>query len=127
MKRFPVRKALGKATGAAVAASLLVGAAPQAVQAHYVEKVEGDWAYVRYTFKGAEGQLFRVRRNKAARYATKAGANSRSQERREAVAGFRVETDAQGRQWVIKPRLFKGAVAGWMRVPVQETNQKEAK
>jgi hypothetical protein len=66
MKRFSTGKA---ASGAAVVASLLVGAAtPKAANAHYVERVEGGWAWVRYTVKGAQGPLMRVRQQDVGKY-----------------------------------------------------------
>lgn len=48
----------------ALCASLLIAvAAPQRASAHLLVKDEGDWVWVRYTIKGAQGQLLRVRRN----------------------------------------------------------------
>lgn len=115
MKRFSPGKAVA---GAAVAA--LLGVASQA-QAHTVERIEGEWVWIRYTFKGAQGHLFKVRRQDAGRYVSRAQLNGTSSERREAVAGFRVETNAQGRKWVLKPRTLKGIVVpGFIRVPLKD-------
>ncbi len=63
MKRLPFGKA---AVGAALCAGLLLGAvAPQAAHAHILVKDDGEWLTLRYTMKGAQGQLFRVRRDSA--------------------------------------------------------------
>ena len=117
MKRFTMGKAVA---GAAVAAGLLVGAAtPNVARAHDVERVEGDWAWVRYTTKGAHGPLLRVRRQDA--IAQDATHQQRERERREAVAGSRIETDEQGRRWMYAHPRTKGAVGtGWVRVPLQD-------
>jgi hypothetical protein len=118
MKRFSMRKAVA---GAALVTGLLVGvAAPKAAQAHYVERVEGDWAWVRYTVKGAQGPLVRVRRQDVGKYVSVRSAQ-REAGQSERVASFRVETDEQGRQWVyVHPRTKGADGAGWVRVPLRD-------
>ena len=108
MKRFTI----GKAAGLAVAASLLVSGASQTARAAQT-KVENGVLYVHPTFKGAVGAGWvRARSQDVAKNTT---------ERKESVAGFRVETDAQGRRWVYKHPTLKGAVgAGWVRVPLKD-------
>ncbi|MDQ3813153.1 MAG: hypothetical protein M3347_04280 [Armatimonadota bacterium] len=50
--------------GAVLAASLLAGATtPGAAQAHVLIKDEGAWVWVRYTIRGRQGPLLRVRRD----------------------------------------------------------------
>jgi hypothetical protein len=98
---------IGKTAAVAVVTSLLAGVAMTPAQARQTKVVDGV-VYVHPTLKGAEGAGW---------------VRARTQdtlERRESVAGFRVETDAQGRQWVYKHPTLKGAVgAGWVRVPLK--------
>lgn len=106
-----------KAASAASVVLAMGGALTQAAHADYIERVEGSTVVMRYTLKGALGHTYRVSREKAANIV--AVPNER---RQEAVAGFRVETDAQGRQWVYKHPTLKGAVgAGWVRTPLNST------
>jgi hypothetical protein len=98
---------------ASVASVMLAmgGALTEVAHADYIERVEGNTVVMRYTLKGSLGHTYRVSRENAADIV--AVPNDR---RQEAVAGFRVETDAQGRQWVYKHPTLKGAVgAGWVR------------
>ena len=90
----------------AVATGLVAGATlPGVARAEH----ESDSIMVRYSLKGAEGAGFmKARRN-----------DNLPRERRESVAGFRVESDAQGQQWVYKRYMLKGAEGtGFMRVPL---------
>ncbi|RYX86371.1 hypothetical protein EON83_01495 [bacterium] len=76
-------------------------------------KVENGVTYVHPHFKGAIGAGW-------VPLETTFGV-SNSTQRRESVAGFRVETDEQGRSWVWRHPRFKGAVgAGWERVPLDK-------
>lgn len=110
MKRFTTGKV---AVGGVLASGLLsAAAAPNAARA---DSVEGDRVWVRSTTKGALGTLVRVRR-------TVAVAQDTSLKRSESVAGFRVETDQNGQQWVTRRYVTKGAQgAGFVRAPLQST------
>lgn len=60
------KKSIGRAiTGVALAVGLLATGKPNAAQAHILVKDDGETLLVRYTMKGAQGGLMRVRRNSA--------------------------------------------------------------
>lgn len=122
MKSFTSRKAV---TGLAIGANLLLGTVATGVaqadvtQATDVTRTTSDQTgsegvWVHPTFKGAQSAGYvRVPSNPAL-------AQDMSRQRREAVAGFRVETDEHGRQWAYAHPTFRGAQsAGWVRVPVE--------
>ena len=119
MKRLTFGKA---AVGAALCAGLLVGTvAPQTAHAHILVKDDGEWLTLRYTVKGTQGQLFRVRREssegrRALRSAEKAAQGRLAKARAEALQarGTVALTGANSNCRAVKYWKNKGATgAAW--------------
>lgn len=80
MKNLTFRKAVG----AALCTGLLMGTVvPRVAHAHILVKDDGEWLTLRYTMKGSQGQLFRVRRDsKEGRQALRSAEKARAYQAR---------------------------------------------